>query len=82
MLASSAVAIDVGRLVLELLNVRVLEAAQDLVDRFLGAAIELLEPLANASRATPSSMRTSRPVANASIFSASMSNGLAVATSR
>ena len=30
----------------------------------------------------PSSIRTSRPVANASIFSASMSNGLAVATSR
>ena len=30
----------------------------------------------------PSSMRTSRPVAKASIFSASMSNGLAVATSR
>ena len=50
-------------------------------DDVLVAAVDLVQLLPDLP-GEPSSMRTSRPVAKASIFSASMSNGLAVATSR
>jgi hypothetical protein len=41
---------DIRRLVLELLDVRILQSAQDLVHRFLGATVQLLGTLADLRR--------------------------------